>query len=109
LEETRKKCTCLCEFFECRQKKLISKQSSSSQSGIVCSWVGDPCKGYACAYSACRKGSLRQDGNCGLFERNVPVTTPFSSRGKQRQDADIDISTIANPKILKKLKWYETE
>jgi hypothetical protein len=55
------------------------------------------------------KGRLRQDGSCGLFEKNVPVMTPFSPHAIRREDADIDVSAIAKPKVLKKLKWYETE
>ena len=109
MEEEKKKCSCLCEFFECGQKKLIDKEGSSNRSGISCGWVGDPCRGHACAYSACRKGCLRQDGSCGLLENNVPVMPSFSARSMQRKDMDIDVSTMARPKVLKKLKWYEAE
>jgi hypothetical protein len=55
------------------------------------------------------KGRLRQDGSCGLFEKNVPKTIPFPSSVADRKGIDLDVSAIAKPKVLKKIKWYETE
>jgi len=105
LEQTKEKCSSLCEFFECGQRKLISKQGPNSQSKKLCGWVGDPCRGSACAYSECDKGRLRQDGSCGLLEKTVPRVSSSPLPGMRREDeANLDVSAIAKPKVLKKLK-----
>jgi hypothetical protein len=77
---------------------------------MLCGWVGDPCNGSACTYSDCTKGQLRQDGICGLLQKNMPKVSLSSPRATPRADlADIDVSTVAKPKTLKKLKWNEIE
>jgi hypothetical protein len=108
LEEKEKKCSPVCEFFQCGQRKLENRQGSNDTSIVLCGWVGDPCEGCACAYSICVKGMLRADGDCGLLERTVPMVTPVAPHIKGLEnEVNVNLMTVAKPKVLKKIKWHE--
>jgi hypothetical protein len=108
LEGKERKCSPVCEFFQCGQRKLVYEQGSNNPSRVLCGWVGDPCEGCACAYSTCVKGQLRQDGDCGLLEKTTPRMTPVVPRIKREEnEVNVNLMTVAKPKVLKKIKWHE--
>jgi hypothetical protein len=110
LEGKDNRCSPVCEFFQCGQRKLIDKRDTSNPSKMLCGWVGDPCEGSACAYANCLKGRLRLDGSCGLLERTIPKVTSISPRAAQHaEETKVDLFTVAKTKVLKKIKWHEIE
>jgi hypothetical protein len=110
LERKGKLCDPDCEFFQCGQRKLFKKQGSGNPSPFTCGWVGDPCEGPRCAYAMCGKGRLRQNMTCGLLEATVPKSPPPPPRIRvPEEELKIDISTIARPKVLKRIKGHRFE
>nr|MDO8100369.1 hypothetical protein [Candidatus Njordarchaeota archaeon] len=110
MERKDKLCDPDCEFFQCGQRKLFKKQSSGNPLLFVCGWVGDPCEGPNCAYAACSKGRLRQNMTCGLLESTVLKSLPPPPRIQvPGEELRVDISMIARPKVLKRIKTQRYE